>query len=86
MLQIGSSLSLYGCYKYRNRVGEDAADHVRDAERGTYVAPTLGENAETSNMYKSFTDEECPSRKGAGLYVYIFQVIYQVSFSCSTGY
>lgn len=75
---IGSSLSLYGCYKYCNRVGEDAADHVRDAERGTYVAPTLGENAETSNMYKSFTDEECPSRKGAGLYVCIFQVIYQM--------
>ncbi|XP_040375646.1 uncharacterized protein LOC112167884 isoform X2 [Rosa chinensis] len=77
-LKLGSSLSIYGCYKYRSRVGEDAADHVRDEERGTYVAPTLGENADTSNTYKSFTDEECPSRKGAGVYVYIFQVIYQM--------
>ncbi|XP_040374377.1 uncharacterized protein LOC112196253 isoform X2 [Rosa chinensis] len=76
---LGSSLSIYGCYKYRNRVGEDAADRVRHEERGsTYVAPTLGKNADTYNSSKSFTDKECPSHKGAGLIVYIFQVIYQM--------
>ncbi|KAL6187593.1 hypothetical protein ACLB2K_038991 [Fragaria x ananassa] len=75
---LGSLLSIYGCYRYQNRVGEDAADHVRDEEQGNYVAPTLGENADTSNMSKSFTGEEFPSRKAAGVYVYIFQVIYQM--------
>ncbi|XP_061990488.1 uncharacterized protein LOC133708923 [Rosa rugosa] len=75
---IGISLSIYGCYKYRNRVGEDAADYVRDEEEGTYIAPTLSENEDTFNTSKSFTDEECPSRKAAGVYVYIFQVIYQM--------
>ncbi|XP_050371838.1 uncharacterized protein LOC126789823 [Argentina anserina] len=75
---LGSSLSIYGCYNYHNRVGEDAGDHVRDEEQGTYVAPTLGEDADTSNMSKSFNDGESPSRKAAGVYVYIFQVIYQM--------
>ncbi|KAB2609652.1 hypothetical protein D8674_037263 [Pyrus ussuriensis x Pyrus communis] len=67
----GSLVSLRGIYKHRNRIGEDE-------ERGAYVAPTLGENGNTSNGSKSLTHEEYHGRKGAGACEYIFQIIYQM--------
>ncbi|ONI30427.1 hypothetical protein PRUPE_1G250800 [Prunus persica] len=68
---LASLLSLRGICKYRNRVGEDE-------ERGTYVAPTLGENSNPSNASKSLTDEEYHGCEDAGACVYIFQIIYQM--------
>ncbi|KAG7980136.1 hypothetical protein I3843_05G166500 [Carya illinoinensis] len=76
---LGSSLSIYGCCK-RNKVGGNAAYHASlDAERGTYMAPTLGESADMSNMYKtSDTSEESHTRHTAGVWGYIFQIIFQM--------
>ncbi|XP_050374851.1 uncharacterized protein LOC126792480 [Argentina anserina] len=71
---IGISISIYGCRKYRNRVFDNATDEVKDEEQGTSV----GKNADTTSTPKSPTAEECPSRKAAGLYVHIFQAIYQL--------
>ncbi|TQD83159.1 hypothetical protein C1H46_031264 [Malus baccata] len=67
----GSSVSLCGIYKHRNRIGEDE-------ERGAYVAPTLGESGNTSGGSKRLTHEEYPGREGAGACEYIFQIIYQM--------
>ncbi|CAN6548932.1 unnamed protein product [Malus baccata var. baccata] len=67
----GSSVSLCGIYKHRNRIGEDE-------ERGAYVAPTLGESGNTFSGSKRLTHEEYPGREGAGACEYIFQIIYQM--------
>lgn len=43
------------------------------------MAPTLGESADMSNMYKtSDTSEESHTRHTAGVWGYIFQIIFQV--------
>ncbi|KAF8378268.1 hypothetical protein HHK36_029607 [Tetracentron sinense] len=77
---LGSLLSIYGCYKYRNRVDGDKVDQVGlDAERGTYVAPPLGGNANISKMGKSLDSLEHHVRKTAGIWGYVFQVIFQMN-------
>ncbi|XP_026405022.1 uncharacterized protein LOC113300075 isoform X2 [Papaver somniferum] len=75
---LGSVLSVNGCYEYRNRVG---GDHVElDAERGNYVAPRHAENVSGSNTMKSSVLHEHHSdRKPAGILVYAFQIIFQMS-------
>lgn len=52
-----------------------------DTERGTYVAPTLGENANMSNIPINLISQEEPHvGKTAGIWGYIFQIIFQASF------
>ncbi|KAK9276771.1 hypothetical protein L1049_006307 [Liquidambar formosana] len=80
---LGSSFSIYGCCLYRKRVGGSRADDVGlDAERGTYVAPTLGENANISNISnisKSLDAQEEPHvHQNAGLWDFAFQIIFQM--------
>lgn len=75
---LGSSLSIYGCRKYNNGVG-GLGNIGLDAERGTYVAPSLGETSETSNLPKNLPfHEEHQADQTAGLWTYIFQIIFQV--------
>lgn len=75
---LGSSLSIYGCRKYNNGVG-GFGNIGLDAERGTYVAPSLGETSETSNLPKNLPlHEEHHAHQTAGLWTYIFQIIFQV--------
>lgn len=80
ILQLGSSLSIYGCRKYQNSAHGDANMGL-DAERGTYVAPSLGDTSESSNLYKNLdAREERDARETAGAWGYIFQIIFQVEF------
>lgn len=80
ILQLGSSLSIYGCRKYQSTDSGNANDRL-DAERGTYVAPSLGDSSEASNLYKNVdTRERNDAHETAGAWVYIFQIIYQVHF------
>ncbi|GMN41581.1 hypothetical protein TIFTF001_010814 [Ficus carica] len=75
---LGSSLSIYGCRKYNNGVG-GFGNIGLDAERGTYVAPSLGETSETSNLPKNLPfHEDHHADQTAGLWTYIFQIIFQV--------
>lgn len=80
-LQLGSLFSIYGLFKH-NRVGGDEVDHASlDAEQGTYIAPTIGQSADMTNMSKSPDTHEAPhSRQTAGVWGYIFQIIFQVIF------
>lgn len=80
-LQLGSLLSIYGCYGILHS-GCDKVNHIMsDAERGTYVAPTLEENVYLEGTTKnSVTQEEHYVRRIAGLWGYAFQIIYQVIF------
>jgi hypothetical protein len=86
-LKLGASFSIYGCFKH-HKVGGNAVDHASlDTEQGTYIAPTLGENTDMSNLYKSSdTHEEPHAYHSAGVWGYIFQIIFQViillKFSC----
>ncbi|XP_043707786.1 uncharacterized protein LOC122657087 isoform X1 [Telopea speciosissima] len=78
---LGSLLSIYGCFQYRNRVGGDNAYHAGlDAEGGTYVAPTHGENVNTSSIRKSSGPQEGHHiRQTAGIWCYFFQIIFQIN-------
>ncbi|XP_026460990.1 uncharacterized protein LOC113362515 [Papaver somniferum] len=77
---LGFVISVDGCYKYRNRV---VSVHVEalDAERGNYIAPRRhAENVNGSNaMNSSVLNEQHSDRKHAGMLVYAFQIIFQMS-------
>lgn len=81
-LQLGSSLSLYGCCKYQARIGDNATmPREIDSERGTYIPPILGENEEATDVFKSsVAHNEVDTRQKAGIWIYIFQIIFQVHF------
>ncbi|XP_042500588.1 uncharacterized protein LOC122078601 isoform X2 [Macadamia integrifolia] len=78
---LGSLLSIYGCFQYRNRVGGDDTHHVGlDTEGGTYVAPSRGENANMCNKIKSSGPQQgSHMRQTAGICAYVFQVIFQIN-------
>ncbi|KAL5540082.1 hypothetical protein UlMin_043153 [Ulmus minor] len=77
---IGSSLSIYGCQKYRDRMSGHATDHIGfDTERGTYMPPTLGETSEASHTPKNLDFyNEHHAHQNAGVWSYIFQIVFQV--------
>ncbi|XP_059656149.1 uncharacterized protein LOC132303087 isoform X2 [Cornus florida] len=77
---LGSSLSIYGCCQNCNEVGGDRVDRVDlDAERGTYVAPTFGENENMPTVSKILnTHEEPHVRKPASIWGYTFQITFQM--------
>ncbi|KAH9773182.1 hypothetical protein KPL71_013259 [Citrus sinensis] len=70
---LASSLSIYGLCHGR--------DHCQlDAERGTYVPPSLSETADISDVSKSSnTHEEPHARRTAGALGYVFQIVFQTS-------
>ncbi|PON44850.1 Transmembrane protein [Parasponia andersonii] len=76
---LGSSLSINGCREYHKRTF-GGANNGLDTERGTYVAPSLGESSGASNLYKNRdAHEESDAHETAGAWGYIFQIIFQVS-------
>ncbi|CBI28563.3 unnamed protein product, partial [Vitis vinifera] len=77
---LGTSCSIWGYRQYRNKAGIDRVDYEGwDAEQGSYIAPTLRENANTSNMSKNFgTYEQSHVRKTARMWIYAFQIIFQM--------
>ena len=66
-------LSVHGCYQHHKKAGGDKVGNVDgDAEQGIYV----------SNNQKSLGPPvEHLARQPAGLWGYIFQIIFQVHFS-----
>ncbi|KAJ8623045.1 hypothetical protein MRB53_031574 [Persea americana] len=75
---IGSSLSLYGCYQFRNKVGGDRVEHTRsDAERGTDIVPPRPNVFRPTK--KPSQQEQRFVHQSAGLWGYAFQIIYQTS-------
>lgn len=78
---LGSLLSVYGCHQYLNKVGADKLDLERpDAERGTYMAPTIEENSNVHGAVKiSGFHEEDNTQEIAGFWGYVFQIIYQTN-------
>ncbi|KAF6164098.1 hypothetical protein GIB67_017682 [Kingdonia uniflora] len=73
---LGSLLSMHGCYKYRNKVGGDTLE--TDAEQGTYMASV--NNTNVHNIAKNTgPDELVHVRQTAGIWGYVFQVIFQMN-------
>ncbi|XP_018857842.1 uncharacterized protein LOC109019916 isoform X2 [Juglans regia] len=76
---LGSSLSIYGCCKHNKVDGNAVYQANLDAEQGSYIAPTLGESLDMSIMSKtSYTHEEPHAHHTAGVWGYIFQIIFQM--------
>lgn len=80
-MQLGSSLSMYGCYQYHKSLGGDKVDNVEgDAEQGICATPAvLGESSNSSAKHTS-SREEFNARRPAGFWGYVFQIIFQVHF------
>ncbi|KAG7029205.1 hypothetical protein SDJN02_07542, partial [Cucurbita argyrosperma subsp. argyrosperma] len=74
---LATSFSIYGCYNS----GSSTERTSLDAERGTYVPPTLGgENPDMAHTAKSLNSpEDLHERKAAGVGGYAFQIIFQTS-------
>ncbi|CAK7332653.1 unnamed protein product [Dovyalis caffra] len=77
---LGSSVSIYGCCFCHCGLGGDRVNHeTLDAERGTYIAPTLRESAIISNSNKSLdTSREPHTREMASPWGYVFQIAFQM--------
>jgi len=80
-LQLGSLLSMRGCYQYHKRVGGDKVDIVEaDAEQGCCVTSALGKGSNTSMAMESSNSHEILDvRQPAGKWAFIFQIIFQVT-------
>ncbi|XP_020231198.1 uncharacterized protein LOC109811778 isoform X1 [Cajanus cajan] len=73
----GSYFSLYGCSLKPNKFVSNAVNGTSlDAEVGTYIVPTIDGSSNMPNLPKS-PDQEFHTRKIAGLWGYIFQIIFQ---------
>ena len=76
---------MYGCYRHHKKASGDKVDNVDigDAEQGTYDVHGL---SQTSNNVSSHEKTLNPPvedlvRQPAGIWGYIFQIIFQVLFS-----
>ena len=80
-MQLATSFSIYGCCRKRDDNGSSTEHTSLDAERGTYVPPTLGVNSlDVDNSAKSLSSREgFHTRKAAGVGGYAFQIIFQVT-------
>nr|GMD67235.1 Transmembrane protein [Ipomoea batatas] len=77
---LGSVLSIYGL-KSRKEISAERVNFVSsDAERGTYVAPALGDNASAPCIPSSLNpQDEPPLLDAAGFWDYALQIIFQHS-------
>ncbi|KAA8529599.1 hypothetical protein F0562_034301 [Nyssa sinensis] len=77
---LASTFSMLGCCQCRSEVGGDGVDRVDlDAEQGTYMALTVGENETMSNVSKNLnTHVEPRVHKPAGKWGYAFQILFQI--------
>ncbi|KAF7136633.1 hypothetical protein RHSIM_Rhsim08G0173700 [Rhododendron simsii] len=73
---LGSLLSMYGCFQNHNKVGgEETYKETFDAEQGTYVK---NPNASKGGKH-SRSDQPLQVRQTAGLWGYIFQIVFQMN-------
>lgn len=85
MLQLGSLLSMHGCYQHHKKASGDKVNNVDgDAEQGIYDASTLPQSSNPSTHEKGLgapQPQQHIVRQNAGIWGYIFQVIFQVNFA-----
>ncbi|KAI4314351.1 hypothetical protein L6164_027269 [Bauhinia variegata] len=78
----GSSFSMYGCFIHHYESGSHLTNraHNTDREQGTYVPPVLAGSVDIHNLPKSSdAHRESYARRTAGVWGYIFQIIFQMS-------
>ncbi|PSS07774.1 Transcription initiation factor TFIID subunit like [Actinidia chinensis var. chinensis] len=78
---LGSLLSIYGCYRYHNKVGGVGTDNENiDAEQGIDEAPTNAKNPNESNGAKHLgSNQERCVRQTAGFWGCVFQIVFQMN-------
>lgn len=74
---------MHGCYQHHKKAGGDRVDNVEvDTELGTCDATPRGESSQMSNPSKSSAHhQQGHLRKPAGIWGYVFQIIFQVIYS-----
>lgn len=81
ILQLGSILSMHGCYQHHKKSsGDNKVDNVDgDTEQGTFDVHILPQSSNASDQEKNLgASEEVIVRQHAGTWGYIFQIIFQV--------
>lgn len=80
IFQLGSLLSIYGCHRYLSNEGGDRIGQARlDSEQGIYAAPISERNENARQTIKNYVfQDQQSSRKPAGFWGHVFQIIYQV--------
>ncbi|XP_027360866.1 uncharacterized protein LOC113868994 [Abrus precatorius] len=77
----GSCFSIYGCCFKHNKIDGSLVNHdYLETEQGIYVAPSLDGIVDVPDLYKnSNAYQEPPTPRTAGVWGYIFQMIFQIS-------
>ncbi|BAT76075.1 hypothetical protein LR48_Vigan01g234800 [Vigna angularis] len=77
---LGSLLSMHGCYQHLKKASGDKVGNVDgDAEQGISDTPTTPQCSNPSNNDKGLgTPQEHLVRQPAGIWGYIFQIIFQI--------
>lgn len=68
-LQLGSLLSIYGCYQYHNKVGGDNTEDDPESSGDGKQMQAIGGGGASQDHH---------DRKIAGFWGYVFQIIFQV--------
>lgn len=78
-MQLGSVLSIYGCYQYHNKVGGDSSeDEGIDPENGANATSRCIESSGDVKQMGTNQERNDPDRKIAGFWGYVLQIIFQV--------
>ncbi|KAL2519547.1 hypothetical protein Adt_15794 [Abeliophyllum distichum] len=77
---VGSSISIHGCVRYFRDVDGERDDNVgSDSECGSYVAPSLGNEADWPSTTRRLNHHREPLvRRTADAWEYAFQILFQI--------
>ncbi|KAL0408599.1 UNVERIFIED_CONTAM: hypothetical protein Sradi_1794300 [Sesamum radiatum] len=76
---LASSLSIHGHLLHRHEMDSEKDNSVgRDAEQGSYVAPTHGENSDTPSTNRSLNPRDDPNHRTASVWENVLQIMFQM--------
>ncbi|XP_011071106.1 uncharacterized protein LOC105156620 [Sesamum indicum] len=76
---LASSLSTHGHLLHRHELDSEKDNRVgRDAEQGSYVAPTHGENSDTPSTNRSLNPRDDPNHRTASVWENALQIMFQM--------
>jgi hypothetical protein len=73
-----------GCYQYHKKASGDKVNNVDgDSEQGIYDTSKLPQSSNPPSHHDKASQEHIV-RQHAGIWGYMFQILFQVNFQCST--
>ncbi|KAG8383187.1 hypothetical protein BUALT_Bualt05G0158500 [Buddleja alternifolia] len=76
---LASSISVHGCLRYCRKTDSERDNCVStDVERGSYIAPAVGDNSDKPGTITSLNNYDGPNCKIASVWGYALQIIFQM--------